>query len=142
MFHHSLAFHARDGEDGEFVRLNPCSTIFEVPDGGVGILGFVGGIVGLVEDECAKGVETRGGEVGESTIDAEPRGESDEVVVSRGEIVSACDIFGNEVVLCEVAGVVIVKIRDVEQALNDAVERIGIGSGQGGDVGRYALLVG
>lgn len=129
MFHHCLAFPARDGEDGKFVRLNPCSAIFEVPDGGVGILGLVGGIVGLVEDECAKGVEARGGEVGESTIDAEPRGEGDEVVVGRGEVVSTGDIFGNEVVLCEVAGGVIVKIRDVEQALNDAVECIGIGSG-------------
>lgn len=103
---------------------------------------LVGGVVGFVEDECAKGVDTRGSEVGEGTVDAEPRGKGDEVVVGWREVVSTGDIMGDEIVLLLIAGGIIVKVRDVEEALDDAIEGVGIGSGQGSDVGGDALLVG
>lgn len=67
------------------------------------ILGLVGGVVWLVEDEGANRVGAGGGEVGLGAVYAKPRSKGDEVVVGRGEVGAAGDISGNEVVLLGIA---------------------------------------
>lgn len=139
--HNLLAFQARDCEDGERIPPLPDAIVVEVPDGRVDVLWFVGGVVRLVEDECANGVATRRGEEGLGTFYAEPRSEGDEVVVGRGEIGSAGNISREEVVLLVVAGWVAADFGYVEKALDDAIEGVGVGSGEGGDVRFESFLV-
>lgn len=97
--HHLLALESRDGEDGILVLVFPSAIVVEVPDGGVDILGFVGGVVRLVKDESADGIGAGGSEIGLSAVDAEPRGKGDEIIVGRREVGAAGDVSGNEVVL-------------------------------------------
>ena len=94
-----VALVARHRKDGELVDSSPVAIVLEIPDRGVDILWFVGGVVGFEEDEGANGVATGGGEVCLGTLYAEPRGKSDEGIVGRREVVTSGYVFGEEVVL-------------------------------------------
>jgi hypothetical protein len=84
---------------GILVSGHPSSAVLQVPNGRVGILRLIRRIVRFVEDEGANGVETRRSEVSQGTVDTEPRGESDEVVILRGEVASTGNISRDELVL-------------------------------------------
>lgn len=99
--HHALAFKSGDGKDGK-VGVFPSPVIIEVPHGSVAILGLIGRVVWLVKDEGANGIESRRGKICQGAVYAEPRGESNEVVVGRGEFVSVGDILRDEVVLLRI----------------------------------------
>jgi hypothetical protein len=136
-----FAFNSRYRKDGELVALPPSTAIIEIPHRGVGFLRLVARIAWLVEDEGADGVVLGGGEVGHSAILTEPRSEGNQVVVGRREICLAGDVGRDKIVLLDVACGIGAYVRDVDEALDDAIESIGVVSTEGGYVFQYAVLV-
>jgi hypothetical protein len=89
----------RNGIYRILVSGHPSSAVLQIPNRRVSILRLVRRIVRFVEDESANGVESRRSEVSQGTVDTEPGGESDEVVVLRWEVVSTSDISRDKLIL-------------------------------------------
>lgn len=124
--HHTLAFQARDGKDWELVGLQRIAFAVEIPDSRVGVWRFVGRVVGFVKNEATDGVGGGSVEVGDGTVNAEPRGERNEVVVHGRELGAAGDIFGDVIILLNIARRNTDNVGHIEQALNDAVQSLRI----------------
>jgi hypothetical protein len=101
--HHFVTIDTRYGKDGISVFPSPSAIVAQIPNYRIHILRLVARVIGLIKNEGADKVKSRRCKICLGAFAAEPRGESNEVEVGRGQVALTSHVARYEVVLLCIA---------------------------------------